>query len=50
MEHAVLRYTLFDDGLPAVFKKRLHAALPEIEIAFDAERGIVVSDKSAVEI
>jgi len=37
------------DGLPVVIDKSLHAALPEIEIAFDAERGIVVNAQSAAE-
>jgi Fe-S cluster assembly iron-binding protein IscA len=37
------------DGLPVVIGKSLYAAIPEIEIAFDEERGIVVFDKSAVE-
>jgi Fe-S cluster assembly iron-binding protein IscA len=37
------------DGLPVVIGKSLYATIPEIEIAFDEERGIVVSDKSAVE-
>jgi Fe-S cluster assembly iron-binding protein IscA len=37
------------DGLPVVIGKSLYAAIPEIEIAFDEERGIVVSGKSAVE-
>ncbi|MDR1935594.1 MAG: hypothetical protein LBS49_08455 [Candidatus Accumulibacter sp.] len=35
------------DGLPVVMEKSLHAAIPEIEIAFDEDIGIVVSDKNA---
>ncbi|MDR3158588.1 MAG: hypothetical protein LBU11_06185 [Zoogloeaceae bacterium] len=31
------------DGLPVVIEKSLHAAIPEVEIAFDEERGIVVA-------
>jgi Fe-S cluster assembly iron-binding protein IscA len=37
------------DGLPVVIGKSLYAVIPELEIAFDEERGIVVSGKSAVE-
>jgi Fe-S cluster assembly iron-binding protein IscA len=34
------------DGLPVVIDKSLYAAIPEVEIAFDEDSGIVVSDKS----
>ena len=37
------------DGLPVVIGKSLYAAIPGLEIAFDEERGIVVSGKSVVE-
>ncbi|MDR3299217.1 MAG: hypothetical protein LBU43_04260 [Candidatus Accumulibacter sp.] len=34
------------DGLPVVIEKSLHAALPDIQIAFDEEEGIVVSESA----
>jgi Fe-S cluster assembly iron-binding protein IscA len=34
--------------LPIVIEKNLHAALPEIEISYDEDRGIIVSNNNAV--